>query len=362
MIAVRHTRIQTAVEDVFTFAVRTGDFLPTKRAGVFLPSASMESMKPKSELNDTIVIPQEARGRLLSSFSTSVRLAHVFQFKKFRLLGELHGLTYYEISKYRNCGRKTVEELRQLVRNVQLGSAASDASVDESQYESPSRSDCLFIPPYAREFSPLDLPISVRLANALESTGIACLGDLQGRDLAEFKGLANCGKRTLAELATLIDRVVAGEFKPSSGSFSIANVADLLRLIDDGVAQLPTHWREMLLLRLGADAGGTWTLEEVGKKIQTHTGTNSANHEEIARSLEEDGWPKDKWLFARCGDGVLRNGLSADSGAAYEMAGGTPSKSSIRSCHLCSASWRTRPGNSCMAARAGVIFGHGSRR
>jgi len=268
MIAVRHTRIQTAVEDVFTFAVRTGDFLPTKRAGVFLPSASMESMKPKSELNDTIVIPQEARGRLLSSFSTSVRLAHVFQFKKFRLLGELHGLTYYEISKYRNCGRKTVEELRQLVRNVQLGSAASDASVDESQYESPSRSDCLFIPPYAREFSPLDLPISVRLANALESTGIACLGDLQGRDLAEFKGLANCGKRTLAELATLIDRVVAGEFKPSSGSFSIANVADLLRLIDDGVAQLPTRWREMLLLRLGADAGGTWTLEEVGKKFK----------------------------------------------------------------------------------------------
>src|SRR5450759_4433262 len=87
------------------------------------PATLSESQLFKAELYhaDTIVIPQEERGRLLSSFSVSVRLMHIFQFKKFRLLGELHGLTYSEIAKYRNCGRRTVEELRGLVRSVQRG-------------------------------------------------------------------------------------------------------------------------------------------------------------------------------------------------------------------------------------------------
>lgn len=102
-----------------------------------------------SELNhpDTIVIPQDARGRALTSFSLSVRLTRVLHLQMFRLLGELHGLTYLEVSKFRNCGRKTVEELRQFVRNVQLGTVVGEPADDESPYASASRSDCLFIPP-----------------------------------------------------------------------------------------------------------------------------------------------------------------------------------------------------------------------
>jgi hypothetical protein len=147
MIAVRRTENQTAAENIAGL-VGTGDnVFPAKRAGLFLPGAWTETMKSKCELNEMIVVPQEARGRLLSSFLVSVRLAHVLQFKNFRLLGELHGLTYYEVSKYRNCGRKTVEELRQLVRNVQLGSTVGGPTVDELSDATLNRSDYLFIPP-----------------------------------------------------------------------------------------------------------------------------------------------------------------------------------------------------------------------
>lgn len=268
MIALCQTDIQTAADGSYALAVTVGDSIPPKRlGGQFLSGASLEVMKPKRELNETIVIPQDERGRLLSSFSVSVRLGHMFQFKRFRLLGELHGLTYDEISKYRNCGRRTVEELRMLVRNVQRSEPPTSAA-DESSYSLLNRSGYVLIPTYAREFSPLDLPISVRLANALESKGIVHLGDLHGRDLSEFKGLANCGKRTLGELQSIIERIAAGEFQPAAGNFSPANTTDLLRIIDDGFARLPTQWREMLLLRLCGESGRCWTLEEVGQKFK----------------------------------------------------------------------------------------------
>jgi hypothetical protein len=95
MIAFRHAEIQTVAEDISALVAAADNGFPTQLAGLVFPSALMEVMKPKHEFNEMIVIPQEARGRLLSSFSTSVRLAHVFQFKGFRLVGELHGLRYY---------------------------------------------------------------------------------------------------------------------------------------------------------------------------------------------------------------------------------------------------------------------------
>ena len=152
----------------------------------------------ETQTGEGIFIPQEARGQLLSSFSLSMRLRNIFAFKEFRLLGELHGLTYDEVSKYRNCGQKTLKELRELVYNVQKGVTAASPAVDDSFSHSASARVEVCIPPYACDFSPSDLPISVRLGNALASMGIRRLGELTGRELKEFREVANCGTRTLA--------------------------------------------------------------------------------------------------------------------------------------------------------------------
>jgi hypothetical protein len=125
----------------------------------------------------------------------------------------------------------------------------------------------VFIPRYARDFGLRDLPISARLASALESRGIRRLSDLQGRELAEFQHMANCGKRTLGELANLIERINAGEFQSATGGFSAATVSELLQMMDEGFRRLPARAREVLLLRLGADSRGIRTLEEIGQKF-----------------------------------------------------------------------------------------------
>ena len=263
---IQELRRNQSLPEKVSQAVNLGGAPASRIPSVALPEPPL--LKADSDQADTVVIPQEGRGRLLSSFSTSVRLANIFEFKKFRLLGELHGLTYREIGKYRNCGRRTVEELRGLVRSVQLSGSPATAAVDETPHSTPNRSDCFFIPSYASDFSPLDLPISVRLANVLKSKGIVHFGDLHGRGLAEFKGLANCGRRTLGELESLIERIAAGEFQSAASNFSPDNTADLLRMIDGGFEKLPTQWREMLLLRLGGEADRCWTLEEVGQKFK----------------------------------------------------------------------------------------------
>ena len=76
-------------------------------------------------LADRIFIPVSERGRSLRTLTVSVRLSNVVGQKELHLLGDLHGKTYREIGRYRNCGRKTLEELRSIVRRIQLGGPQS---------------------------------------------------------------------------------------------------------------------------------------------------------------------------------------------------------------------------------------------
>ncbi|MEW6211601.1 MAG: DNA-directed RNA polymerase subunit alpha C-terminal domain-containing protein [Acidobacteriota bacterium] len=68
-----------------------------------------------------IFIPQSARGWLLSQMPLSTRLAGVLEKKGFRLLGDLHGLSFEEARGFKNCGRRTVAELESFVHRIQSG-------------------------------------------------------------------------------------------------------------------------------------------------------------------------------------------------------------------------------------------------
>lgn len=74
--------------------------------------------KSPSEVStdERIFIPQEARGRAISAFKISVRLGHIFGREQFFKLGDIHGISYTEFGKFSNCGKRTLEELRELVR------------------------------------------------------------------------------------------------------------------------------------------------------------------------------------------------------------------------------------------------------
>lgn len=55
----------------------------------------------------------------MATIPVSVRLRHVFESKHLRLCGDLHGLSFSGIRAYRNCGNKTLNELRERLRAIQ---------------------------------------------------------------------------------------------------------------------------------------------------------------------------------------------------------------------------------------------------
>ena len=71
--------------------------------------------------DERIFIPAEERGHSMSSFSVSVRLGHLLEDADVTLAADLHGCSYVELGAYRNCGSKTLDELRELVRTIQGG-------------------------------------------------------------------------------------------------------------------------------------------------------------------------------------------------------------------------------------------------
>lgn len=78
--------------------------------------------------SSTIFIPLAARGWPLDRLPASTRLTGVFERKGWRLLGDLHGVSFQYVSKAKNCGQRTVLELKQLVDRVKNGSFDCDTT------------------------------------------------------------------------------------------------------------------------------------------------------------------------------------------------------------------------------------------
>jgi hypothetical protein len=64
-----------------------------------------DRVNSESPQDETIFIPQEARGQFLAAFPVSVRLKHIFEMQHFRLFGDLHGHKFSDFRRYRNCGK-----------------------------------------------------------------------------------------------------------------------------------------------------------------------------------------------------------------------------------------------------------------
>lgn len=213
------------------------------------------------EDSDSIFIPQEARGKTVAEFPKSVRLAHVLQAACIRLIGDLHGLTYSGFAGVPNCGQKTLQELRALVRKLQLRESAPSLTAINTALMPPKRADYFLVATSAELLSPFELPISQRLGHVLRSKGIVHLANLQRLPFSELLEVKGCGRKVIGELVRLLERVAAAAFSPSQ-------IGELLRSIDMLVAKLSPRNQNILLLRLGATDNRARTLEEVGSRFK----------------------------------------------------------------------------------------------
>ena len=221
--------------------------------------------------DERIFIPQEARGRAIPTFQVSVRLRHIFEHKRFCILGDIHGISYAEFGKFRNCGKRTITELRELVRMIQSAQPIGHADGNSQEFSESFvalMGDCLTVPASVQDLNLCDLPISVRLGNLLKERKTTRLGDLNGVSISELKGVRNCGKKTISEIVNLIERAAAGEFKTITEANVGWSPVDLARLLDTLIMELSTRDVEILELRLSGEKEQLPTLEDVGAKFK----------------------------------------------------------------------------------------------
>jgi len=214
-------------------------------------------------LVNRIFIPISERGRSLRTLTVSVRLSNVFGQAKLHLLGDLHGKTYREIGRYRNCGRKTLDELRNVIRQIQIGEFQYPVG-GESTSTDPN---IVSVSTGVRNVLLEELPVSARLENVLRACGYRTLGDLHGCDLRELSKMENCGRKSIFQLNQLLRWAEAGEFTPAPSTSVNDPLTSAIRLIDVGMGSVSERDRAIVTQRLFGDKGESTTLEEVGEQF-----------------------------------------------------------------------------------------------
>ena len=190
------------------------------------------------------------------------------------MLGDLHGKTYREIGRYRNCGRKTLNELRSIVRQIQLGGSQSPFASEATG----SDPNIISVSAEARSLRLKELPMPNRLGNVLRARRYTTIGDLHGCDLRELARDQNCGRKTILQLKQLLRRAEAGEFTPvpplqvelatDCSPSSDDALTSVIRFIDVGMRSVSERNREIVRQRLFGDKGGPRILEDVGEQFR----------------------------------------------------------------------------------------------
>jgi len=219
----------------------------------------------------SIEIPHGLRNQSLAACQTSARLSALLDRFGIRVFGDLHGRKVVDFAWEKNCGPKTLYELDLLARRARFnnGKASPNAHRDAfadvlharsrdgdmngneaiaaEMHEDPANfaiPESIFHLPFE------ELPITTRLANVLRSIGARSLGDLNGRNAFELLQYKACGWRTISEVQHLIERAVAGEFNVGQTE-QATTAAELLSLLERGLAKLPLRDRQFLLAKIG---------------------------------------------------------------------------------------------------------------
>ena len=227
-----------------------------------------------------IHIPADLRGQAIECMAMSVRLAGVLRRANIRVLGDLQGCKLDDFALERNCGYKTLYELDALVRQAHCRVERTPPRPEAGSLLS-GNGVGFVVPESISQLRFAELPITNRLTNFVRSIGLRTLGDLNGRSAFELLRCKNCGRRTVVEIGQLIERASSGEFDEAQIEES-ARPTELLRLLEEGMANLSPRDKHLLLARIGGEDGAPPTLEELG---QQHALTRARVHQILKRTL-----------------------------------------------------------------------------
>lgn len=214
------------------------------------------------------MIPERSREVPIDHFTIPGRLANVLGANGFRVYGNMHGVRYDDFAEFRNCGIRTVNDLRALVSQIQSEEPEPQPQppppVLEPVDAEPVEDVVIHVPERARKLSPLDLPMSVRLENALFKRGVSCLGDLEGVHEQELRRLGNCGRATTGELKRLLEEAANAEFDLNAEELAAWRPCHLLAQLDTVLESLTPRDRVIVSRRLGGEPEAKQTLKALG--------------------------------------------------------------------------------------------------
>ncbi len=230
-----------------------------------MPASALHSF------SKAIEIPARLHNQRLDAMQTSARLTTLLSRFGIRVLGDLHGRKVVDFAWEKNCGPKTLYELDLLARraasrngkrsdtglrcNGLHASRASTATKIEGATPAMRENAASFlIPESVCHLAFSELPLTRRLANLVRSMGARNLGDFNGRSAFELLQYKACGWGTISEIQELIERAISGEFDVVQIEEAMA-AAELLSLLDQGMAKLPLRERQFLFARIGAQIG-----------------------------------------------------------------------------------------------------------
>ena len=151
--------------------------------------------------NEVILIPTECKDIPILSIDISVRLDNVLRKLNIETFGDLDQKFLSEIRQTKNCGQKTVDELRDVIKKL------NDALNLENSAVIGEENRKIVVPKSIENFSVKALPLSVRLANVLGKLNIVTFGDFENRSFAEIKNVGGCGHKTIDELKVFVDKL-----------------------------------------------------------------------------------------------------------------------------------------------------------
>jgi len=234
------------------------------------PRSAMPALALHS-FSKAIEIPASLRNQPLDAWQTSARLSTVLERFGIHFLGDLHGRKVVDFAWEKNCGPKTLYELDLLARRARFRNGTASGNGHRRDYIHASNgftatdsegatakihkdATSFVIPESICHLAFNELPITTRLGNVVRSIGARSLGDLNGRSAFELLQYKACGWATISEIQQLIERAISGEFDVAQIEEATAT-AELLNLLEQGLAKLPLRERQFLLARIGAQTG-----------------------------------------------------------------------------------------------------------
>jgi hypothetical protein len=147
------------------------------------------------------------------------------------------------------------------------------------------------------ELTPLDLPLSVRAEKALTKLRVRCPADLEGLTASALTDVGNCGKKTVREIQTLLQRFRAGEFDITPATLRKMTSFDLLARIDEALRQMPQRDRDILALRLAGSGRRPAGLQTIADQFQISHQRVSQIVSTTLHQCGRGGGPKSKALL-----------------------------------------------------------------